>query len=270
MTDGHLAYCLDYHKETTVNTVAKLKSEMDAGMAYLIENGYPNKSITGDKEKDYYITQVAIWWYLDETTGAKNLEDSFKTTDEDSLNLRPIIAKLVNEAKQAKARGYQNPSVSVKTNSDKLNLSADKKSLVSNEIVVALTNASTYDVTLTEAPAGSYVTDLKGNKKTSFNNGENFKVVVPANDSNANITVTVTTNSVINKVYEYLPADPAEQNLVTPILYPETKTANQAIALNYEIVEVPDTNTSSIILYIVGALLMSSGIALTLNYAKNK
>ena len=43
---------------------------MNAGVAYILENGYPNKHFTGDSNKDYYITQLAVWWYLDDTTGS--------------------------------------------------------------------------------------------------------------------------------------------------------------------------------------------------------
>ena len=46
---GDYVYCLDKTKKTSKNVTANLVGEMDAGFAYLITNGYPNKSITGDK-----------------------------------------------------------------------------------------------------------------------------------------------------------------------------------------------------------------------------
>ena len=58
-------------------------------------NGYPNKSFTGDRLKDYYITQTALWWYLDDTAGGTNLGNSFKTNGSDPYNLRPYIKDLV-------------------------------------------------------------------------------------------------------------------------------------------------------------------------------
>ena len=71
--DGGYLYCLDMKKKTAKDTTATLKGQRDAGVAYIIANGYPSKSITGDRLKDYYITQTAVWWYLDDTTGSSNL-----------------------------------------------------------------------------------------------------------------------------------------------------------------------------------------------------
>ena len=59
------------HTNTAQNTTATLvknSSIIDNGLIYILRNGYPEKSITGDNDKDYYITQTAVWWYLDEVT----------------------------------------------------------------------------------------------------------------------------------------------------------------------------------------------------------
>ena len=56
LNDGRVAYCLELGKDNPTGlTVAKIK-KLDKGYQYLIENGYPNKSITGDASKDTYIT----------------------------------------------------------------------------------------------------------------------------------------------------------------------------------------------------------------------
>ncbi len=273
MSDGTYVYCLDYAKQTTVNTTATLKKELDAGMAYIMQNGYPNKSFKNDKMMDYYITQVAVYWYLDETTGSKNLTDSFKTTDSDPNNLRPIIKNLVDEAVKAKNAGYTDPSISLSVQNSKLTMNNDSTYFISDEIVVNTTDS--YEVTLDGAPEGSYVTDVNGNKKTSFNKGENFKVYVPVDkekEEDASFTVKVTSKNAKYKVYEYDPADSGEQPLVTPILYPEEKSVETStvLSLEYPKVPVPPTSSESTIYYIIGALLISSGIALTYRYAKNK
>ena len=78
-TNGTYVYCLDKHKYKASNVTAKLSGTMNAGVAYILENGYPNKHFTGDSKKDYYITQLAVWWYLDDTTGSSNLPSSVKT-----------------------------------------------------------------------------------------------------------------------------------------------------------------------------------------------
>ena len=75
-TDGRYLYCLNRHKSTASNVQANLVSNsslVDGGVLYILKNGYPERSITGDREKDYYITQTAVWSYLDQTHGTNNL-----------------------------------------------------------------------------------------------------------------------------------------------------------------------------------------------------
>ena len=95
-TDGKYAFCTDITKKTPNGMKMSLVESKDAGLAYIIENGYPHKSFTGNKNYDYYITQSAVWWYLDDTTGSSNLSNSFKTNGSDPYGLRPYIKKLVN------------------------------------------------------------------------------------------------------------------------------------------------------------------------------
>lgn len=234
LPDGSVAYCLDYNKLTTLTTVGTLVGEMDAGMTYIIENGYPNKSITGDNSKDYYITQTAIWWYLDETKGATNLDNNFKTTDEDPHNLRGIIKGLVDNAIVAKNKGYKKPTMSVVEGKKTLSITSDKKYYVSDEIKVNLTDLENYTVSLTDAPEGSFTTDKTGNKKTTFNIGETFRVYVPTEKTTTKksaIKLAISANTTINKVYEYAPPDAKEQNLLPAILHKTPITLNQNLEL---------------------------------------
>ncbi len=122
LSDGTESYCLSLSKATTQNTTVTLYGERDAGFAYIIENGYPSKSITGDKNKDIYITQVAVWWYLDETTGSTNLNNYVRNVASDPYNIRGYAKKLVNEAVKAKNKGYPNPKISASTTSKTLSI----------------------------------------------------------------------------------------------------------------------------------------------------
>ena len=55
-------FLIDENQKVTLKDIGseelikKYARELDAGMAYLIQNGYPNKSFTGDASKDTYIT----------------------------------------------------------------------------------------------------------------------------------------------------------------------------------------------------------------------
>ena len=85
-TGGKDLYCLNIHKNTARNTTARLvknSPNINGGLVYILKNGYPYKSFTGDNDKDYYITQTAVWWYLDKTTGSTNLGEQFKRDGSD-------------------------------------------------------------------------------------------------------------------------------------------------------------------------------------------
>ena len=76
-SNGGYVYCNNIHKGTPHGEKMTLVGEAPAGIAYILENGYPSKSITGNSDYDYYITQAAVWWYLDDTTGSNKLSTSF-------------------------------------------------------------------------------------------------------------------------------------------------------------------------------------------------
>ena len=181
-TDGTVVYCMDINKGTTQNTTVYLTKELDAGMAYLVQNGYPHKSFTGDAGKDRYITQMAVWWYLDETTGSSNLWYAAKYTSYDPYNLRSYVKNLVAAAKQAKTAGYPTKTISASIAKKQMTIGQTKKYYISDAITV---NApGNYTVSLSGAPSGSFAADSNGNIKTTFSANEKFNVYVPV----ANVT----------------------------------------------------------------------------------
>lgn len=233
-TSGELMYCLNIHKYTAQNTTATLVGELDAGVAYIMLNGYPTKTFTGEKLKDYYITQTALWWYLDDTTGSSNLSASFKTNGSDQYNLRPYIKKLVSEAKTAKAKGYQKTTISANVSDKTLSMSSDGKSYVSDEIKVTSTNVSEYKVSLESAPEGSTVIDKNGKEKTTFSAGETFKVKVPStkvDTMKTTIKVKISATGKVYKAYEYQPKDSAQQNITPSIISPVEEKVETSIDL---------------------------------------
>lgn len=233
---GQYVYCVNRWKNTVKNTTGTLVGEKDAGFAYIIANGYPNKSFTGDKTKDYYITQSAVWWYIDEINGNNNsINKEFKTTAADKYNIRPYIKNLVEGAKKARKAGYATTSLSVKTNDTNMNLSSDGKYYISDYITVTSSNVKNYEVAVTNAPEGTLITDANGTSKKSFAANEKFQIKVLSSkitDTNININVSVTAKGTINKVYEYKPSDTSMQNFMPAILVPETKEVADKLTLN--------------------------------------
>ena len=233
-TDGELLYCLDMKKYTAQNTVAHLVGERDAGVAYIMVNGYPNKTFTGDKYMDYYITQTALWWYLDDTTGSSNLGAAFKTNGSDPNNLRPYVKDLVSRAKAAKEAGYQKTTISASVANETLKITSDGKYYQSGDITVKATNMSTYNVKISGAE-GAVAVDKDGKEKTTFNLNETFKVRVPVakvNTSLVDIKVTISGTGKIYKAYEYQPEDKDQQNVTPSIISPIEEKVETTINLN--------------------------------------
>ena len=230
--DGGYLYCLDMKKKTAKDTTATLKGQRDAGVAYIIANGYPSKSITGDRLKDYYITQTAVWWYLDDTTGSSNLSQKFKTTGSDPHNIRPIIKNLVEKAKTAKANGYAQTKLTISTSNKAMTLKDGY--YVSNEITAATSNISSYKVSLTNAPSGTKVVSTSGVEKTTFSAGEKFIIKVPGSKvtgTELNIQVTAKATGYVTKAYEYTPVN----NTMQPVALIETETQNVSSTITLSI-----------------------------------
>ena len=232
-SDGTVVYCMDINKNTTQNTTVYLTKELDAGMAYLVQNGYPHKSFTGDGNKDRYITQMAVWWYLDETTGSSNLWYSAKYTSYDPYNLRSYVKNLVAAAKNARAAGYPVKTISASIAKKQMTIGQTKKYYISDTITV---NApGNYTVSLSGAPSGSFAADAKGNIKTTFSASEKFNVYVPVtsvNNSLTNLKVNISSSYSYNRAYEYRANNAYVQNVMPTYLYPVTKQVSTSLDLS--------------------------------------
>ena len=216
MTNGTYLYCTNFNKSVAQNIQAKLKGEMDAGAAYIISNGYPNKTFTNVRAKDYYITQSALWWYLDDTTGSSNLSNEFKTSGSDPHNLRPTIKQLVENAKKVKAQGYPKTTLQLTTTSTTLTL---KDSYYESAEIYAKSyqNLGSYTVSLQNAPEGAEI--VGGN---TIKGAGKFKVRIPANKiTNTKLSFKVVAKGIgtYYKAYEYCPTNSNMQSvaLVQPI-----------------------------------------------------
>ena len=215
-TDGGYLYCLEMAKKTTMNTTATYTGDRDAGIANIVMNGFPSNSITGDDLKDYYITQTAIWWYLDETTGTTNLGEQFKESGSDEYNMRGYVKSLVESGIRAKANGYNTTNLSVNAPNAQLTIDGN---YYSSDLIEVSTNASTYTVSLEGATEGTKIIGANsGNEGTTFSNNEGFIVKVPTNEIESttySLKVNVTANGVVYKALEYTPAD-GDMQKVTP------------------------------------------------------
>ena len=233
-SDGKTAYCMDLKKKWPEKTTnVSLQKEGDAGLTYILQNGYPYKTIKGNGEQDRFITQAAVWWYLSDTGQTDKLSADFTTNAADPYGIRPYIQKLVNEAKSAKASAEAKLEVNV-SNSN-MTVSSDGKYFVSREIAPTLTGVKTYKVSVEGAPSGSIVTDTKGTTKNTFNAGEKFLVKIPVNalGKTTTIKVKVSATTSTSKAYIYQPTDTSFQRLVA--LYTDDNELSKTVNLTAKV-----------------------------------
>lgn len=239
-TSGEYLYCLNYHKSTAKNITANLVGQRDAGLAAIIQNGYPNKSITGDKWKDYYITQVAVWWYLDNTTGSSNLKSSVKSTGSDSYNLRSKIKNLVAIGEKAKKNGYPTTKLDISASSTEMTLSNGY--YTTGDIKAkTISNISSYKVELTDAPSGAEIVNSNGKVISTVSGTNTFKVRIPASkvtSTELKLTVKATGTGTVAKAYEYQPTNKNMQNVTPSILETEKITKSDSITFNLSTTKV--------------------------------
>lgn len=97
--DGRELYCINHEKASVTNMVIYYEGVESENIGYLLSEGYPYKNFTGDATKDKYITQTALWWYLDEVRNTNTLGQDFKS-GQDPYGLRKYIVDLKEKAKK--------------------------------------------------------------------------------------------------------------------------------------------------------------------------
>lgn len=105
--EGMVAYDLDTLSDWNPTTAeVHLFGFGDSGLAYILANGYPHRSIHGNHYTNQFITQAALWWYLSDK-GCERIGTRFTKSDPDPYNLRPKIRYLVDNAHAAQKGGAE-------------------------------------------------------------------------------------------------------------------------------------------------------------------
>lgn len=237
-TDGRYLYCLDLHKNTVSNVKANLVSNssyVDGGILYILKNGYPEKSITGDKDKDYYITQTAVWWYLDSTHGMSNLGTGFKSTGSDSYGLRKYVKGLVDGgiAHRNDANNTTPASLTIAPVGGE-DLTLEGNYYISSTIKATQSaNITEYTVTISNPLKDMTIIPSNGQEFSYYNSfkigvNDSFKIKVPVSSVSSDTTINIEANATGNTIYrayEYKPTNSSMQNVV---LLEKTPTSAKA------------------------------------------
>ncbi len=156
-SDGKFVYCLALDKTYANGIKYSKKAKVDDGFVYILEANLN----TGDKYKDFYIKQLAVWYYMDYVNGNNdNLDVALKKYliyhAQHSGSENHAVCKAVIDLLEG-ARAY-------KAESSKLNLSKNGIGFtivdgyyVSSEIVTEAVNVSNIKYGLENTPKGTQV-----------------------------------------------------------------------------------------------------------------
>ena len=233
--NDYVFYNLDYFSTAflkyTKGAVVHKTEEADAGLRYILDNGFPNKRsdeeymiITQNAIINYmikmgYINIKSIYssWYenllkqLSKVDDYQNLYDENCTNGKwdvhcekikleldlyDELFIKPI------EIQKEYEKNYTNEII---LNGDsELKKSEDGKYYETGLLNVKRSDVSEYSVELTKVPEGALVIDKNGNEKTKFNINDEFKIKVPVDKVNSNqINIKINIDDTFNTYYIY-------------------------------------------------------------------
>ena len=190
--DNRTVYCYDgyvsYLEQTATYDSCERVTTNTAELAYIFENGYGrnNNYSIGNKYDDYFITQIALWYFAGRTNSSG--EDLLKGFDPSggrltgtfrgkSNTLTQKVAEFVNDTLDISS----NYSLSLTASNKELTATSDGKYYISDPIKISGSNvASTVSVTVTGAN-GAFVTTNKDatSGSSSFTLGNTIYIKVP-------------------------------------------------------------------------------------------
>jgi len=240
--DDTIFYCEELGKLWPTDGFYYTKSyaNEDRGLAYILDKGYTGGStptITDSIEKDRYITQGAIWLYLN-----GSISSDFENAS-DPYGLKAYMTTLVNEAREVSngTRSYSSTkSTSISIDINDTDLTYSNNNYISEIITPTITNASTYTVTASGAD-NIKIIDENGTERSTFNVGEGFRVSIPSESVNnyASVYIDITVEGIITFANVYTPSTSMEngadyQNIIARDSKEGTITTSFTLSATHE------------------------------------
>ena len=227
---GILVYCQNEALVYQGGYTMKLYSQIDDGFIYILEN----KPNTGDKYKDYYAMQIAIWWYEDLLNNNNaNIPQDVKVSILKKVNTDTysrIIYNLVNNAKKYKQDKSINLSIDV--NDASFELSGNY--YISKDIKVSYVGDKV-NLTLKNAPKNVEIIN-----KTTKDGVITFNVKVPVSSLEKGKTTTfsveATATRTIKSAYNYFFSD-AWQKIVYGKVFTSDLNKSASVSLSINVPE---------------------------------
>lgn len=201
-------------------------SEADKGFAYIIKN----KPNTWSGNRDYYVTQMAIWWYKDILAGGNsNLDANFKSYCQLNRNSHDQCRDIVNLVEGA--RKYSGSKASMVFSSGTVRFTETGNYFISDVITFSNSNLSKFNgLKLIGAPTGSTITNIK-----NYDSYSQFQIRVNKNSitegKTYNFKVEATGTYTDLSVYDYYYAS-GYQKVLYDVVYTKNKTITESKSIS--------------------------------------
>lgn len=217
----YTVYCLEKSKDFAPSqTVTKVDTPLDDGYTYIIKNGYPNKSLTGNDKNDNYLTQIAVWLYQDRSAGVSDTTNGILTANQKNSitksNYYTVINNLVTGAMNAKnTTNITNPTFSISsgtlsTDSDNtylisniMRITSNTDSFINYKVVVSSSDISASDIEVLDENNNVISTNDTISKDTGFK----IRIPLAKIKKPSNINIDIINNYKDYKTYGYEPPE---------------------------------------------------------------
>ena len=187
------AYCMNRNLVGAENEAyyVKVESLLNNNKVWrVIKNGYPYKSAKElgltSKYDAFAVTKFAVYCILGEAK-----LDYFKAEkdDEEAVAMLKALKDLVKIGEKGTEKQDDNPLTLQKEGK----LKEEENSYIQEYSLSSSTDFEKYEISKTEGmPEGGYIADMKGNKNTKFNQGQNFKIIIPKEQMTKDISIKIT------------------------------------------------------------------------------
>ncbi len=235
-------YCEVAKLKFPSNLTLTQNSEIDKGFVYILNNT-PN---TGDTHKNYYIMQMAIWWYRDYLSNNNyNLDSNFKNYCTNNRTTDSVCKAIYNLVEGAKA--YKEPRGDMSFSSANINFALVNGYYVSDYISFTSENLATMkDLKLVGAPTGAQIINSSittSTKKGTFQVRIPVSSITPGSTISFNVEVEGTYNTY--SAYDYFYSS-EYQKVIYDWVYTVERPIHMAKSLK---VTRPLDNTNSLVIY---------------------
>lgn len=304
--EKYILYCSDFTNHNISNATLTKDAKMDYGIAYILMNSYPTKTLisgatatesapqsgancaNANEMANIWITQSAIWGYQGVLSSDLLISNSLKYDPTGLINgfcdtwsynnstltgstlWNGYVSGLISSAKAVKDPADSTLSV---TGGDGWTKTDDgyKSSLITVAPSSSEASYSAYSLTLEGAPDGVKVYTEAGEDITSkldnITAGTKVYVFVPSEQAKKGPKFTLKASTTITYNAAYKYVDKTTNYQPSVLVGPETKNIEGAISLNV----IPDTASSiSNSIYFVGVLILLCGAGIIYANVKPK